>query len=149
MVNKGAIGSIVGLAVLVAFLAVGCGSGGSGETVTKADFVRQGNAVCGKWQQARGDAFREVNSKFKPPVTQTKREKAILFVLEPYGDAIEGLKELDPPAGEEAKVEAMIDAAEEAFAQAKADPGSLISSGAAFSKSNQLFESYGLKECKV
>lgn len=148
MVNKGAIRSIVGLAVLVALLVAGCG-GGSDETVTKSDFVRQGNAVCGKWQQARGDAFREVNSKFKPPVTQAKREKAILFVLEPYGDAIEGLKELDPPAGEEAKVEAMIDAAEEAFERAQADPGSLISSGAAFSKSNQLFEEYGLKECKV
>jgi len=148
MVSKGAIGSIVGLAVL-ALLAVGCGGGGSDETVTKSDFVRQGNAVCGKWQQARGDAFREVNSKFKPPVTQAKREKAILFVLEPYGDAIQGLNELEPPAGEEAKVEAMIGAAEEAFDRAQADPGSLISSGAAFNKSNQLFEEYGLKECKV
>lgn len=149
MVNKGAIGSILGLAVLVAFLATGCGGGGGGETVTKSDFVRQGNAVCGKWQQARGDAFQEVNSKFKPPVTQAKREKAILFVLEPYEDAIQGLKELDPPAGEEAKVEAMIDSMEEAFNRAKADPGSLISSAAAFNKSNQLVEDYGLTECKV
>lgn len=148
MVNKGAIGSIVGLAVLAALLMMGCG-GGSDETVTKSDFVRQGNTVCGKWQQARGDAFREVNSKFKPPVTQAKREKAILFVLEPYGDAIEGLKELDPPAGEEEKVEGMINAMEEAFDRAQADPGSLVSSGTAFNKSNQLVESYGLKECKV
>lgn len=149
MVNKGAIGSIVGLAVLVVLLAAGCGSSGSDETVTKSDFVRQGNAVCGKWQQARGDAFQEVNSKFKPPITQAKREKAILFVLEPYGDAIEGLKELDPPAGEEEKVEAMIKAMEESFDQAQANPGSLISSTAAFNKSNQLVEDYGLKECKV
>jgi hypothetical protein len=148
MVNKGAIGSIVGLAVLVALLAAGCG-GGSEETVTKSDFVRQGNAVCGKWQQARGNAFQEVNSKFKPPITQAKREKAILYVLEPYGDAIQGLQELDPPAGEEEKVEAMIKAMEEAFDQAQANPGSLISSTAAFNKSNQLVEDYGLKECKV
>jgi len=147
-VNKGAIGSIVGLAILVALLVAGCGGGG-GETVTKSDFVRQGNAICGKWQQARGQAFREVNSKFKPPVTQAKREKAILFVLEPYGDAIEGLKELEPPAGEEEKVEAIIDAMEEGWNQAKANPGTLVSSSAPFSKANKLTEEYGLKECGV
>lgn len=146
--NKGAIGSIVGLAILVALLVVGCGSGG-GETVTKSDFVRQGNAVCGKWQQARGQAFREVNSKFKPPVTQAKREKAILFVLEPYADAIEGLKELEPPAGEEEKVEAIIDSMEEGYNQAQANPGTLVSSSAPFSKANKLTEEYGLKECGV
>ncbi len=146
-VNKGAIGSIVGLAVLVALLVAGCG--GSEETVTKSDFVRQGNAVCGKWQQARGDRFREINSKFKPPVTQAKREKAILYVLEPYEEAIEGLKELDPPAGEEEKVEAMINAMEEGLKQGQANPGTLVSSSAAFAKGNKLAKEYGLKECGV
>jgi len=149
MVSKGAIGSFVGLAVLVVLVAAGCGGGGSDETVTKADFVRQGNAVCGKWQQARTSAFSEVNQKFKPPITQAKREKAVLIVLKPYEDAIQGLKELDPPAGEEEKVEAMIKSMEEGWAQAQADPGSLISSGVAFAKSNKLLEDYGLKECKV
>lgn len=147
--NKGAIGSIVGLAALAILVAVGCGGGGSDETVTKADFVRQGNAICGKWQQARTAAFSEINQKFKPPVTQAKREEAVLFVLKPYEKAIQGLKELDPPAGEEAKVEAMLDAADKAWAQAKADPSALISSGVAFAKSNKLFEAYGLKECMV
>lgn len=146
MVNKGAIGSLVGLAVVAVLLVAGCGGG---EEVTKADFVRQGNAVCGKWQQARGNRFREAGTRFKPPVTQAKREKAILFILEPYGDTIEGLKELDPPAGEEKKVEAMIKAAEEAWEQGTANPGTLISSSAGFKKSNELFEEYGLKECKV
>jgi hypothetical protein len=148
-VNKGAIGSIVGLALLAILVATGCGSSGSDETVTKTDFVRQGNAICGKWQQARTNAFSAVNTKFKPPITQAKREKAILYVLSPYEDAIEGLKELDPPAGEEAKVEAMIEAMEQGWEQAQADPSSLISSSAAFSKSNKLLEAYGLKECKV
>jgi hypothetical protein len=148
-VRKGAIASIVGLAVLAVLVAAGCGGSGSDETVTKADFVRQGNAICGKWQQARTAAFSEINQRFKPPVTQAKREKAILFVLKPYGEALEGLKELDPPAGEEEKVEAMLDTVEKGWAQAKADPASLISSTVAFKKSNKLFEEYGLKECKV
>lgn len=149
--TKGAIGSIVGLAVLAIVLAVGAGCGGSdnGEELSKADFVRKGNAICGKWQQARSDRFREVNAKFKPPITQAKREKAILQVVEPYEDAIQGLKELEPPAGEEEKVEAMIDAAEEAWNKAQANPGTLLSSGATFKKSNVLLEEYGLTECTV
>ena len=149
--SKGAIGSILGLALLAVILAVGAGCGGSdgGEELTKADFVRKGNAICGKWQQARSDRFREVNSKFKPPVTQAKREKAVLTIVEPYEDAIQGLEELDPPAGEEEKVEAMIDAAEEGWKQGQASPQTLLSSGAVFSKSNQLFKEYGLTECTI
>lgn len=149
MVSKGAIGSILGLAVVAVLMAAGCGGGGSDETVTKADFVRQGNAICGKWQQARGKAFQEVSAKFKPPVTQAKKEKAVLLILQPYEDAIEGLKELDPPQGEEEKVEAMIEAMEEGWEQGQANPGTLLSSEAPFVKANKLVEEYGLKECKV
>lgn len=132
----------------VVFLA-SCGSGGGGETVTKADFVRQGNAICGKWQQARTKLFSEITQKLKPPITQAKQEKAILLILQPYEDALQGLKELDPPAGDEAKVEEMIGAIENGVAQAHADPAAQISSGVAFNKSNRLLEDYGLKECMV
>jgi hypothetical protein len=147
MVNKGAIGSLGALAALALLLAAGCGGGD--ETQSKAEFVRDGNAICAEWQQARGDRFQEIPSKLKPPVTQAEREKAILFLLEPYGDALDALKELDPPAGDEKKVEAMIKAADEAFAQGKGSPGTLISSNGGFNKSNELFDDYGLKACKV
>jgi hypothetical protein len=134
---------------MAALLMAGCGGGGSDEAMTKSDFVKEGNAICGKWQKARSTRFNEVGTRFKPPVTQAKREKAILFVLEPYEDALQGLNELEPPAGEEQKVEAMIKAAEDALAQGQASPGTLLSSSAAFNKSNELFEKYGLKECRV
>lgn len=147
MVSKGAIGSIIGLAVLALLLAVGCGGGD--ETVAKSEFVRKGNAICGEWQQARGDRFREINQKFKPPVTQAKKEKALLFVLEPYGDAIQGLRELDPPTGEEEKVEKIIDSMEESMTQAEANLSTLGSSTVPFNKSNKLTEDYGLTECGV
>ena len=141
--SKGAIGSIVGLAVLVALLAAGCGSSGGEESLSKQDFVRKANAICGKWQQERGERFREASSKFKPPVTQAKREKAILLVLAPYGKAAESVAELPPPEGEEEKVEAISTAMEEAYAQAQANPGTLISSSAPFNKANELAEDYG------
>lgn len=138
------------MAVLAVVFLSACGGGDSdSDSLTKADFVRKGNAICGKWQQARGTRFSEVSTQFKPPITDAKREKAVLFVLEPYEEAIEGLSELSPPAGEEKKIEAMIEAMEEAMARTKADPRSATTSGIAFRKSNELVEDYGLKECKV
>jgi hypothetical protein len=148
MVSKGAIGAVVGLVLLVALLVSGCGSGGGDETATKEDFVRKANAVCGKWQQERGEAFREANAKFKPPVTQAKQEKAVLLVLEPYGKAVQSLDELTPPEGEEEKVEEIVAAMGDAYEQAKANPGTLISSNAPFKKANELAKDYGLKECQ-
>jgi len=147
-VGKGIIAACIGLAMAAVFVLSACGGGGS-ESLSKADYVRKGNAVCGKWQQARGERFSQVSAEVKPPITEAKREKAILKVLEPYEDAIAGLKELSPPSGEEQQVEAMIEAMEEAMARTQSDPRSAITSGLAFRKSNKMLETYGLKECKV
>jgi hypothetical protein len=147
MVNKGAIGSLLGLVAIAMLLAVGCGGGD--ETVAKADFVREGNAVCGKWQEARSKRFREVSARFKPPATQAKQEKVILFLVEPYEDSLHKLKDLEPPSGEAKQVEAMINLAEEALKQGQASPGTLLSGSGMFNKSNEAFESYGLEKCKV
>ena len=145
--NKGAIGSLVGLVAVAMLLAVGCGGGD--ETVAKADFVKEGNAVCEKWQEARRSRFREISNRFKPPVTQAKREKVILFLVEPYEDALQGLKDLEPPSGEEKQVEAMIDLAEEALKQGQASPGTQLAAAGGFNESNKRFESYGLEKCNV
>jgi hypothetical protein len=149
MVNKGAIGAFGALAAIGVLLAVGCGGSGSEEAQSKADFVREGSAICGKWQQARSTRLQEVPSKLKPPVTQAKKEKALLFILEPYGDVLHGLKELDPPAGEEEKVEAMIKAAGEGYAQGQANPRTLMNDNVAFRKADELFEAYGLNACQA
>jgi len=149
MMGKAALGALVAIAGLIALLLAGCGGGEMGESTSKADFIRQGNAICGKWQQARGEALRGVRSKLQPPVTPAKQEKVILVILKPYGEAIEGLDDLEPPAGKEAQVNAMIKALKIAFKEAETDPAALIHNSTIFKKSNDMVKAYGLSECTV
>jgi hypothetical protein len=148
-VNKGRKIVIVVLAALAAFMAFGCGGGGDEESLTKAEYVRKGNAICGKWQQARGALFGKFNKQLGPSVTKAKREKAILMILKPYETASLDLAELPPPEGEEKKVQAITAAMEAAFTEAKENPATLLRSSAVFEKPNTLAEDYGLKECKA
>jgi hypothetical protein len=126
----------------------GCG-GSDEETITKAEYVRKGNAICGKWQQARGEMFQKVNQELKPPVTQKEKEDVVLRLLAPYGTATEDLAEVPLPDGAEEEAEAVVTAMEDGLAQAKANPGTLISSNVPFAKSNELAEDFGLTECRA
>lgn len=147
--SKGRKSSIMVLAAFAAaFIAIGCG-GEDEEALTKVEYVRKGNAICGKWQQARGALFGKFNKQLGPSVTKAKREKAILVILKPYETATQDLAELPLPDGEEKKVEAITAAMEAAFTEAKKNPAALLRSSAVFEKPNTLAEDYGLKECKA
>lgn len=147
--TKGLVAFIVALLALGVVLLSGCGGGSDEESLTKAEYVRKGNAICGKWQQARGDMFRSINQELKPPVTQKKKEDVILQLLAPYETATEGLAELPLPDGAEKEAEAVVTAMEDGLAQAKANPGTLVSSNVPFAKSNELAEDFGLTECRA
>lgn len=146
------IGIILGvLAIAASLIVAGCG-GSSSESLTKAEYVRKGNAICGKWQQGRTELFEEFAAEFEKNGTEptdADKEKALVKLMQPYEEATSKLAELDPPDGEEAKVNAMVAAMEKAASQVKANPQSVISSSVPFIKPNKLAEAYGLKECRV
>ena len=61
---------------------------------------------------------------------------------------VEGIEALGAPSGEEAKVEAITDAASEALEEGEEDPASLTSEKAdPFAKANKLSNEYGLVKC--
>jgi hypothetical protein len=142
------IGLTLGAALLAALFSAGCGGGGE-ESLTKAEYVRKGNTICGKWQQARGVLFGKFSDEVKPPFTLAKREKAYLMILKPYQTAANELGELPPPDGEEKKVKAIVAAMKGTASKAQADPAGLVKGQISFEQPNQLAESYGLKECKA
>lgn len=137
----------MGLGVIVALIWAGCGSSGE-NSPTKAEFTRQANAICSKWQRARDERYEAVQSKFAPLNRSANKEKAIIFLLSPYKVAINSLGELTPPAEEEEKVEAFVQAMEEAMARVKKEPLAATKKSV-FQKPNELIEAYGLKECRV
>lgn len=143
-------GSILAMAALVALVAVsGCGGGGDSTSVTKAQYVKQVNALCKKEEEkrfgelmAKGQKLEE-EAKGKPISTKTK-EEALLSLLPSYEKTVEQLRSLDAPAGDEEKVEAIYDAMDEAGEKMRENPGTALVSEVAFSKANKLTKAYGL-----
>jgi hypothetical protein len=148
-VRKGVLGSIVS-AVLVAGLLVasGCGSGG-GETVTKAEFVKEANAICNKWGDKREKLIGEQVKELGQSPSKSALEKVVLAAIPNYETAAEELAELETPEGDEEKVAAIVSAMDEGAGRTKADPGAAVISSTGFEKANKLVAAYGLDQCEI
>lgn len=152
--SKGVLGSILCLLAALSLLFAGCG-GGDDETtssLTRAQFLKQGNAICKKSEEEKGKALRALVAKLDPnkPITQERKEQLVLTViLPPYEQTTEDLKGLGTPEGDEEEVEAIIKAMEEAAKESRADPGVAVTSVRQFEDANKMATDYGLTSCIV
>jgi len=148
-VNKST-GALGGVALLLfALLIAGCGSS-SDEALSKSEFLKQGNAICAKNAKAREEAIVEVIKTHDPNASiKENREEAVQKILPIYEDTAEQIADLGAPKGDEAKVEALAEAMEEAATKLHANPGSAFSQNTPFVKPNKMAESYGLDACKA
>jgi hypothetical protein len=149
-VSKGVVGLIAGVVALLVFGVVGCGDGDSTEeALTKAQFLRQGNAICFKKEKERNDIINEEGARLsgKTKNLVAEQEKLVLKILPTYEESAAGLDELGAPEGDEKQVEAIVKAMEEAAEKVKADPGTAVTTSLPFKKPNELNEGYGLKAC--
>ena len=133
----------------VALLAlIGCGGddegSGSGEPLTKAEFLEQGNAVCAEGNEAIDDAAADLSQNSPQEEIEAFASETLVPEVQ---EQIDGLSELSPPEGDEAKVEAIIEAAQEANDQVEEDPSLITSSEDPFNEANDLASEYGLEEC--
>jgi hypothetical protein len=143
--------SYLGISLLTAFFAAaivasGCGSGDDSEAaLTKAQFIKQGDQICAKFQEEQLKGLREY-AKEHPNAGQ---DDLVVFVgLPPINKAIEGLESLNPPPADEAEVETMITAMEDAVDKAEADPQAIVSGESnPFDKADRLAAEYGFKVC--
>lgn len=147
--SKGVVGSILGVAVvLLALLGAGCGGDDESEALTKAQFLKQGNAICKKAEEERGEAINKAAETFKgKEISLKEQEDLVLEVLPTYENATTKLDELGAPEGDEKKVEALVEAMEGAAEQVKASPGTALETSVPFKKANELAKKYGLESC--
>jgi hypothetical protein len=136
--------------------ASGCGEGDSaGDTtasISKAQFVKQANAICAKTNRELVDSSEEfLNTKIlRESKSLTKAQVIALskLALPPITEQVEELRALGAPAGDEGKVDAILSAAEEAIEKGERDPAAIYGAdGGAFAKANQLSSAYGLEKC--
>lgn len=145
----------LGAAVLAACLvAVGCGGGGddaSTASLTKAEFIKQANAVCKKGEeQIETDfaAYVKGHEDIRKP-TEADFSKLVDSVLVPNAEKeIEDLRALGLPSGDEDQVEAILEAREESVEAAEDEPEVVVKDGEkVFGKASELAISYGLEDC--
>lgn len=140
----------------LALIVAGCGSGSSSTTestssLTKAEFVKKGNAICAKSSEEINEGFEEFVkerglSKTKAPAKPVQEEAVETVLIPRVSKEVESIRALGPPDEE---AEAVLDAAEEALEKGEEDPILFLKeeSSGPFAKANKLAHEYGLTKC--
>jgi hypothetical protein len=119
----------------------------SSKGLTKAEFLKKGNAICAQGNRKLGAASKKTFSKGRPTTADLKTFASKTLVTNIQGQ-LDALGKLPPPKGDEAKVKKILATAQKALDKGKADPATLTKSGATpFAKANGLANAYGLKSC--
>jgi hypothetical protein len=153
-VSKRLIALLAALAAL-ALVVAGCGGGSSStestSSLTKAEFVKQGNAICAKSSKEINEGFEEFVeenglSKTKAPPKAVQEEAVETVLIPRIHKEVEGIRALGPPDEE---AEAVLDAAEEALEKGEEDPILFMKeeSSGSFAKADKLAHEYGLTKC--
>lgn len=146
----------VAAAVLV-MLVAGCGGGDetTDETVTltKAEFVKQGDAICKEGNEeieAGFEEFAEENDipQNKEPSKEQGVEIVETVILPNIQQQGEEIRELGAPEGDEEQVDELLDSLEDAVAQGEDNPEFLFEDDTdPFGEVNQLAADFGFKVC--
>lgn len=144
------------LAMATAVIALGiagCGSddsssdSSSAATITKEDFLTQGNEICAAGNEEINAAAESTFGSRQPKDAdiETFVNETVIPAAETQAEGIRGL---GAPAGEEDQVNEILDAVDQAIEDAKADPLSVTSQKTdPFTDANKLAADYGLTEC--
>jgi hypothetical protein len=144
--------------VAIAAIVAGCGSSDDGSTdttaaLTKAEFIKQGDAICEKGSkqiEEEAEAFAEDNDVDTENPSDEQQEEVIETIVGPsLQTQADELSELGAPSGEEAKVTAMLEALEEGAEELESDPGVLLGSNGSdpIDTANELANEFGFKAC--
>lgn len=157
--SKRLITALFGLLVL-ALVAVGCGGGGddssgdgteSSSSLTKAEFIKQGDEICKKGDAAiEGEAneFAKENGIDTEKPTEAQQEEVIGQVV---GPAIkrqsEEIADLGAPEGEEEAVEDIVEAVSKGAVEIEEDPKSALEGKNPLAEAGKLAKAFGFKQC--
>ncbi len=144
--------------VAVGLVAAGCGSSGDSTTdstasLTKAEFIKQGNAICAAGNKEIDAGFEEFAkeknlSQNKEPSEAQLEEAAETILLPSVAKQVEELRALGAPEGDEGEVDQLLTGVEEAMEEGEEDPVSLTQEGAGpFTEVNKEAQAYGLTAC--
>lgn len=152
--------ALVAAVAAMAMIVAGCGGGSdssdgtdSASSVSKAEFVKKGNAICAKGEKEveKGvEKFTEENnlSGTNPATEKQVEEMAEEFLVPAVRKQLKEIRALGIPSGDAKEVEAIFAAVEEALKKTEEDPSVIAQDGVGpFKKANKLSREYGLTVC--
>jgi hypothetical protein len=149
--------ALLAAAAVVAILVAGCGGGsdstGSTSSLTKAEFVKQGNAICAKGNKAIEEGFENwvKENHLKQNQQPTKAELAAVSeeVLIPNVQTeLEEIRALGLPSEGGGEADKLLKAAEKGLEEGEEDPSVLANeSSGTFAEANKLAREFGLVKC--
>lgn len=135
----------------VAAFAAGCGDDdSSADSLTKAEFVKQASDKCkavNKESQKRLEAAGKAQEGV-PPSKNTEEQLVNNIVVPALQKQADELSELGAPEGDEAQVEAIIEALEKVTQEAEENPVGVAAQSDPFLEVDQMMKDYGLEACR-
>jgi hypothetical protein len=137
----------------LALVAVGCGSSDDSTTdstasLTKAEFLKQGNAICAAGNKEINKGFEELSFDDKKGPSAAEIEEVAESTLVPsITKQIGEIRDIGIPSGEEDTVEVFLDNAEAAVEEVESDPSSIAGNKDPFADVNEEANEIGLVKC--
>jgi len=151
----------VAIAAAVALVAIGTGCGGGDSattTITKAEFIKRGDAICRKTDKEQQKLLGEYTAQYQSwPAAKQENAKSAEgqkrlvreWVLPSLTAEVKQLAALPSPDRQTAEAEAVVVAFEEAIAKVESTPSVVIRNPLpVFSPANRLARLYGFEDCE-
>ena len=144
--GRPALGALGGAALAAAVLA-GCGEDQGPFTVTgvtKPQYIAEGDQICAEAEHDLRDASARIG---RAPTDAEVERVARVAVVPVIERRIDRLRALEPPPGDEAEVDAIYDAAQDALDRLEANPALARSADQVFGRASRLAADYGFEDC--
>jgi hypothetical protein len=147
----------VAVLLLTGLLVAGCGSSSSSSTettasISKAQFIAKGNAICIAGQKAQNVGFEAfakahgISGNQEPSKAQGTELAETVFVPN-IQHQINAVKALGAPSGEEQQVEEALETAQQALEKVEANPELVFAKASPFHEAGQQLHALGLTQC--
>ena len=142
-----------GLLLTAVFVVAGCGGGE--DSLTKAEFIKQSDAICSKNEEQKSEKFEAfvVKNKLGPenPITIAQQQKLVTTIMvPPIRKMTEEIGDLPSPEGQEEDADAIVAAAEEVVERLEDNPLPLVTpKSRPFADVVPLAKKFGFKRCYV
>ncbi len=141
------------LAAVVAIVAIaaGCGSSDSGSSLSKAEFIKQGDEICkssSKQIETEAEEFAKENNVDTSKPTKKQQEEVIEEVVAPgLRSEAEELEALGTPKEDGEKAEAVLTALDSGVSEIEDEAAVVLSSKSPLEKASKLAGEFGFKNC--